>query len=143
MNERTNLFIGKGNVGSKEMRESASGLSILKLSQAIKMRVKQGEEWEDDTQWVRWTAFGKLAERIDEYADVGDYIEVEGYYQSRQFEGDDGEKRTYHEFIVRSWQPLRRKGSGGGNGKDYKAKSSEKKGRKNEGMEDIDPRFEL
>ena len=67
-----------GNLGQEpELRTSASGIPLLKLSLATPNARKVNEEWVDTPDWHRLTVFGNDAEYLARYAHKGDTLAVE------------------------------------------------------------------
>lgn len=68
-----------GNVGREpEMKFTAAGLAIVNFSVAVNNNRKVGENWEKVTTWFKVTAFGKLAERVNENVTKGSLVFCEG-----------------------------------------------------------------
>lgn len=67
-----------GNLGQDpELRVTASGKSLLKLSLATPNARKVGEEWVETPDWHRLSFWGKDAEYVARYAKKGDLLAVE------------------------------------------------------------------
>ena len=76
-----------------------------------------GEKWKDkngqpqeSTEWVRCTAYRKLAEIIGEYLAKGSQVYVSGKMKTRKWQDQQGQDRYTTEVIVNNMQML-----GGGN----------------------------
>lgn len=80
-----------------EMKVTASGMSIATLGIACNRRVKQGEEWGQETSFFNVTLFGKQAETCGKYLHKGDRVGVDGYMKQESWE-KDGQKRTAIKF---------------------------------------------
>ena len=86
-----------GNLGrDPEMRYTPSGRAVTQFSVAVNQSTKnqQTGEWTDETDWFRVSVFGDRAERAAEQLRKGNRVFVEGRFKSREFEGNDGQKRT-------------------------------------------------
>ncbi len=85
-----------GNLGrDPEMRYTPSGRPVTQFTIAVNRNTKgQNGEWVEETEWFRITAWGNLAERTAENLRKGNKVFVEGRFQSREWEGQDGQKRT-------------------------------------------------
>ncbi|HEX8941358.1 MAG TPA: single-stranded DNA-binding protein [Candidatus Limnocylindrales bacterium] len=85
-----------GNLGrDPEMRYTPSGRPVTQFTLAVNRNTKNQEgEWQEQTEWFRVTAWGQLAERTAEQLRKGSKVFVEGRFQSREWEGQDGQKRT-------------------------------------------------
>lgn len=92
-----------------DMQYTPSGTAIVKVGLAVNERRKEGDEWVDDTLWVDLTLFSNQAENLNQVVNKGDLIQVDCQYQKRAYTGNDGEKRTSHDFIVREWNLVARK----------------------------------
>ena len=86
-----------GNLGrDPEMRYTPNGRPVTQFSVAVNQSTKnqQTGEWTDETDWFRVSVFGDRAERAAEQLRKGNRVFVEGRFRSREFEGNDGQKRT-------------------------------------------------
>lgn len=89
------MFIG--NLGrDPEMRYTPTGKPVTQFTVAVNQSTKnqQTGEWTEDTDWFRVSVFGDRAERAAEQLRKGNRVFVEGRFRSREFEGQDGQKRT-------------------------------------------------
>ena len=92
-----------GNLGrDPEMRYTPSGQAVTQFTVAVNRNFKdpQSQEWREETEWFRVVAWGALAERTAEYLRKGRKVYVEGRLQTRQWEGQDGQKRYTTELIA-------------------------------------------
>jgi len=91
-----------GNLGrDPEMRYTPSGQPVTQFTVAVNRNYKnQAGEWQEETEWFRIVAWGPLAERTAEYLRKGRKVYVEGRLQTRQWEGQDGQKRYTTELIA-------------------------------------------
>jgi len=92
-----------GNLGrDPEMRYTPSGRPVTQFSVAVNQSTKnqQTGEWTDETDWFRVSVFGDRAERAAEQLRKGNRVFVEGRFKSREFEGNDGQKRTSLDVIA-------------------------------------------
>ena len=69
---------------------------MTEFSVAVNQSTKnqQTNEWVEATDWFRVTVWGDRAERTAEQLRKGNRVFVEGRFRSREFEGNDGQKRT-------------------------------------------------
>ncbi len=81
-----------------EINKSESGTSILKNTIAVR-RTYKNKEGKYDSDFIRFTAFGKTAEFIAQYANKGDRIALEGKWQTGSYEGKDGKVYT-NDYII-------------------------------------------
>jgi single-strand DNA-binding protein len=86
-----------GNLGrDPEMRYTPTGRAVTQFSVAVNQSTKnqQTGEWIEETDWFRVSIFGDRAERAAEQLRKGNRVFVEGRFRTREFEGQDGQKRT-------------------------------------------------
>ena len=91
-----NKWIGIGNLGKDpEMRYSASGEAICNFSIACtdSWKDKQTGEKKEQTEWVRISYFGKLAEICGQYLKKGSQVYVEGSMRTRKWTDKDGQEK--------------------------------------------------
>ena len=97
-----------GNLGrDPELRYTAGGQAVSQFSVAVNRNYKDPQgEWREETEWFRVVAWGPLAERTAEYLRKGRKVYCEGRLQTRQWEGQDGQKRYTTELIANTVTPL-------------------------------------
>ncbi len=100
-----------------ELRVTASGLSICKLSMATNRvyQTKDGERKEEVT-YVDVDAFGRQAETISKYMSKGRPLLVEGRLKLDSWETPQGEKRSKLGVVLENFQFTGDRGSAGGDG---------------------------
>ena len=78
------------------MRYTPTGRPVTQFSVAVNQSTKnqQTGEWIEETDWFRVSVFGDRAERAAEQLRKGNRVFVEGRFRTREFEGQDGQKRT-------------------------------------------------
>jgi single-strand DNA-binding protein len=81
-----------------ELRSSASGLALLKVSIATPASRKVNETWIDTPDWHRLTLFGQEAEFLGRYAKKGDSLAVECSIRPSRW--TDKEGQTHHEVSL-------------------------------------------
>ncbi|HMK35279.1 MAG TPA: single-stranded DNA-binding protein [Desulfomonilaceae bacterium] len=84
-----------------EVRYTASGKAMATFS------IATSQQWRDQdgadqerTEWHRVVAWGRLGEICGEYLSKGKQVYIEGRIQSRDWEDQDGNKRTTVEIVV-------------------------------------------
>src|SRR5438034_10478170 len=97
-----------GNLGrDPEMRYTPSGQAVTQFTVAVNRNYKDHDgNWQEETEWFRIVAWGPLAERTAEYLRKGRKVYVEGRLQTRQWEGQDGQKRYTTELVADTVTPL-------------------------------------
>ena len=103
-----NKVILVGRLGADpDIRYSANGTAIARLSVATNERVPAGEgNWEDRTEWHRVVVFGKLAETCGNYLSKGRLVYLEGSLRTQQWEDKEGVKRYTTEIVARDMTML-------------------------------------
>jgi len=89
-----------------EVKYSASGTPVAKMTLATSERVKDGDSWVDHTEWHTLTAFGKTAEFVQQYVGKGRLVYVEGKIRTRSWEDQSGIKRYATEILVDALKAL-------------------------------------
>jgi len=108
-----NKVILVGNVGKDpETRFSESGTAIANLTIATTNRFKnkQGQN-QEETEWHRVVAYGKLAEIIEKYVQKGKPLYLEGRLQTRKWTDKQGVDRYTTEIVAEQMQMLGQKES--------------------------------
>ena len=96
-----NKVILVGNLGrDPEVRYTQSGTAVAKISLAVNERRKQGDEWQDHTEWVRVTCFGRTAENVGQYLAKGRQVYVEGRMQTSKYTDRDGQEKWTTEVVA-------------------------------------------
>ncbi len=91
-----------GNVGTDpEMRFTPNGNPVTSFRVATS-RNFQGPDGQkkQETEWFTVTSWNKLAETCNQYLAKGKRVYVEGRLRTRQWEGQDGLKRTQVEIVA-------------------------------------------
>ena len=103
-----------GNLGrDPEMRYTPSGQAVTQFTVATNRNYRdQQGEWQKDTEWFRIVVWGQQAERVAEYLRKGSKVYIEGRIQTRQGEGQDGQKRYTTELIANQVTSLERRERG-------------------------------
>jgi single-strand DNA-binding protein len=96
-----------GNLGrDPEMRYTPSGQAVTQATVAATRRYQQNGEWTEQTEWFRLVIWGESGERFAEKMHKGDKVYIEGRTETRNWEGQDGQKRHTTEINVQVWQDL-------------------------------------
>lgn len=90
-----------------EARQTQSGALVVNLSVATSRKFKdiQGQV-QEETEWHRISAFGKVAEIISQYLKKGHTVYFEGRLHTREYTDKEGIKRYQTEIICESMQML-------------------------------------
>ena len=108
-----------GNLGrDPEMRYLPSGRPVTQFSVAVNQSTKnqQTGEWVEETDWFRVSVFGQQAERSAENLRKGGRVFVDGRFRTREWEGQDGAKRTALEITADNVINLERRSREDGEG---------------------------
>jgi len=96
-----NKVILIGNLGrDPEVRYTQSGSAVANLRLAVSERRKDGDRWEDHTEWVNVVCFGNTAENAGRYLSKGRQVYIEGRMQTRQYKDKDGNDRWSTEVVA-------------------------------------------
>ena len=95
--------------GDPETRYSQNGTLILSFSMAADGRRRGGNDSQPGTSWFRVSAFGQQAERLATmvergYIAKGRQLYVEGQFEARPYQGNDGKERTSLDVTLTDWQ---------------------------------------
>lgn len=104
-------FIGR--LGADpDTRYAASGVAVTNISIACSEQWtdKESGERKERTEWIRITAFGKLAEIIAEYLVKGGQVYVSGRMQTDKYEDKEGIERYSTKIIADKMVMLGSKG---------------------------------
>ena len=102
-----------GNLGrDPEMRYTPSGQAVTQFTVATNRRWQTNGEWQEETEWFRVVVWGQQAERTAERLRKGNKVYVEGRIQTRQWEDQQGQKRTTVELVANQVSSLERRERG-------------------------------
>jgi single-strand DNA-binding protein len=85
-----------GNLGADpELRYTPSGKAVTNLRVAVNHNFRGADgEWQKETQWFNVEVWDQAAERAAEQLRKGNKVYAEGRLRTREWEGQDGQKRT-------------------------------------------------
>ncbi len=84
-----------------EVRYTGSGRAMATFSLATSMRWRdQDGNDQERTEWHRIIAWGRLGEICGEYLSKGKQVYIEGRIQTRDWEDQEGAKRTTTEIVA-------------------------------------------
>ena len=96
-----NSIVLMGNLTrTPEMRHTPSGTAVCNFGLAVNRKFSQDGDAKEEVCYVDVVVFGKLAEIVAQYKAKGDQVLVDGRLQQRQWETDDGQKRSKHEVVA-------------------------------------------
>ncbi len=82
-----------------ELRTTTSGKSVVSFTIATD-RNRKDANGQNQTDWIRMTAWGKTAEFICKYFQKGSMIAIDGRLQSKTYQDKNGNNRTDMEVVV-------------------------------------------
>lgn len=85
-----------------ELRYTQSGTPVAKFGLAVSRRFRQEDEQKEEVCFVDIVVFGKQAEHCGQYLSKGNGAVVEGRLNLRQWETEDGQRRSKHEVVAQS-----------------------------------------
>jgi single-strand DNA-binding protein len=91
-----------GNLGSNpEIKNFENGSKLAKFSMATKeeFTTRSGEK-SSNTQWHYITAWGKIAERIENELQKGSFVSIEGRLVTRNYTDKNGQKKYITEVVA-------------------------------------------
>lgn len=121
MAEGLNKVILIGNLGmDPELKFTQNGQAILRMRLATtESYVNRNKERQERTEWHTVIVWGNRGEALNKILSKGREICVEGRLQTRQWEDQQGNKRSTTEVVATNIVLLRGGGSGGGGGGGY------------------------
>ncbi len=100
-----------------ELRYLSSGTAQAQFSLAVSRNFRNAEgNWEEQTEWFNIVLWRDAAERQAQYITKGKQVYVEGRFQTRSWDNDQGVKQYRTEVIADRVQILERRPSGEGGG---------------------------
>lgn len=108
MSNDLNLCQFIGRLGKPpEIKYLPNGDPVASFSIAVgsSWKDKQGQK-QEATEWVRLSAFGKLAEIIGQYCDKGSRVYVSGKLKTRKWQDQQGVDRYTTEIVANELQML-------------------------------------
>lgn len=109
----------------------AEPLAICRYSLAVNKRYKR--DGEPDADFINCVAFGKVGEFAEKYFEKGQMVSVVGRLQVRNWEDNNGQKRTTTEVVIEEQffaEGKKTSGVGDNQGKSKKSKSNKSKSNK-------------
>ena len=107
-----------GNVGGDpEMRYTPNGNAVTEFSVAVNRRSRNRDgEMQDETNWYRVSAWGRLGETVNQYLSKGSPVCVDGRFWVRRWTAQDGREGTTNEINANEVVFLGRGDADGGGG---------------------------
>ena len=83
-----------------ELRYTPSGTAVTDIGLACNRKVKQGDEWVDETTFVDVTIWGKSAENVSKYMKKGSGIHIDGRLHMDTWTDNTTGKQRYKLKVV-------------------------------------------
>ena len=100
-------FIGRlGNDPEIKYLPSGGAVASISIACSEKWRDKETGQQKEKTEWIRCSAFGKLAEIMGEYLRKGALVYVSGKMQTRKYQDQSGQDRYSTEIVVSEMKML-------------------------------------
>lgn len=100
-------FIGRlGNDPEVRYMPDGKAAANISIGCSEKWKDKQTGEQKERTEWVRCSAFGKLAEIMGEYLRKGSLVYVSGKMQTKKWQDQSGNDRYTTEIIISEMKML-------------------------------------
>lgn len=103
-----------GNLTRSPEMKDAGGTPLAKLRLACNERTKKGDEWVDSPMFFDVDVWGRMAEVCDEYLDKGSAVVISGRLKWREWENDEGQKRSAVSITANVVQFLGKREDGNG-----------------------------
>lgn len=88
-------------VEDPELRFTASGVAMARIRIAVNRRWRDNnDEWQEDTSFFGGTCWRDVAENVAESLTKGDRVFITGRLEQRNWETNDGEKRSIIEVRI-------------------------------------------
>ncbi len=103
-----NVFLIGRLVADPELRYTQKGAPVCDFRIACSRRYKNREtgEWQEETLFINIVAWRRQAELANDYLKKGSAVLIEGSLRSRQWETNQGDKRSATEVVARRIQFL-------------------------------------
>lgn len=121
-----NHVVLQGNLtrdASEGMRRSEGGTAFGSFTIAVNKSVKNGDNWEDKTSFIKIKGFGKSYENAVKHMTKGSAVTIEGSLDQDIWE-KDGQKRSEIIVIADRFYPTYKKSGDNNNSNESKAQKS-------------------
>lgn len=113
MSNLNKVFVMGNLTRDPEVQFTPKGTAVGNLGIAVNRRVKQGDNWTDETTFVDVTVWGNTAENAQKYLTKGRGVIVEGRLQLDTWDDKEtGKKRSKLKVVAENVQFLPGKGDG-------------------------------
>lgn len=99
-----------GHLGADpEVKNFDSGKKNVNIRLATNESYKVNNEWKEETQWHRLVAWDRIADRIEQNLQKGNFVLIEGKLTHRSYEDSKGESKYISQVQVNNFVLLDRK----------------------------------
>lgn len=91
--------------GDPELRFSTSGTAVLNGGIACNRRYQVNGEWQEETTFWRFAAFGQIAENLAASCNKGTRVILSGYFVPKEYKNAHGQDVKYNELKVTEGGP--------------------------------------
>lgn len=91
--------------GDPELRFSTSGTAVLNGGIACNRRYQVQGEWQEETTFWRFAAFGQIAENLAASCNKGTRVILDGYFVPKEYKNAHGVDVKYNELKVTEGGP--------------------------------------
>jgi single-strand DNA-binding protein len=110
-------FIGRlGQDPEAKYMPSGSAVTNISIAVGEKWNDKQSGQPQERTEWVRVSAFGKLAEIMAQYLNKGSKVFISGKMRTRKWQDQSGQDRYTTEIVADQMQMLDSRNENAGSG---------------------------
>jgi single-strand DNA-binding protein len=110
-------------VAPPELRYTPNGKAVASFRMAVDRRRGSSSE-KSEADFIPIVAWERLGEICNEYLSKGKLISIQGSLRTRNYETQDGQKRTAFEVVANEMQMLSKDGPAGGGSSDRPAAPS-------------------
>lgn len=101
-----NKWVGIGRLTrDAELKYTSGGMAVCKFSIAVNRRVKNGDQWTEEANFLDIVLWGRAGESINQYLVKGKQVAVEGELHQNRWE-QDGQNRSKIEINASNVQLL-------------------------------------
>ena len=95
-----------------------NNVAVVQVTVCFNRSYRRGDQWEQETAFVRCKAWGRMAERMNEVLGKGKLVSVEGFITQENWTTQDNQKRSMLILRVERFQPCEKftTNGQGGNG---------------------------
>ena len=95
-----------------ELKYTSGGMAVCKFSVAFNSRVKNGDDWVDEANFIDVTLFGRAGEAVNQYLVKGKQVAIDGRIKQDRWE-KDGQNHSKISIIADNVELLGDKQKGG------------------------------